>query len=140
MNRANSEFSGKSCGFIRKDGYVAIKINTKAYKAHRLAWLYVYGINPENQVDHVNGFKSDNRILNLRAATNSQNCENQKKAKSNNIVGLLGVSKAYGKRNGFISRIQVNGKQKNIGYFPTAEEAHEAYILAKRELHGHNTL
>ena len=51
-------------GTVEKKGYIAIKINRKSYKAHRLAWLYIYGNFPKEQIDHLNGIKNDNCINN----------------------------------------------------------------------------
>src|SRR4051812_10110856 len=68
-----------------------IELEGKAYLAHRLAWLYVHGVWPEDQIDHINGNPSDNRIENLRLANNSQNQANRP-AKSNNSTGYRGIS------------------------------------------------
>ena len=57
---------GSIAGTISKYGYIRIRIKNKAYFAHRLAWLYEYGVWPENEIDHINGEKSDNRLINLR--------------------------------------------------------------------------
>jgi len=70
------KYSNRSVGDIAGSlslGYVVIGIDKKIYKAHRLAWLYVYGEFPKEQLDHINGNKEDNRICNLREANQSQN-------------------------------------------------------------------
>ncbi len=115
-----------------KDGYLEIKIGQKRYKAHRLAWLYVYGHFPKAQIDHVNGDVADNRIANLREATNSENNCNRGPL-SRNRLGLKGVRK-HGNR--FQALICKNGKQTLIGSFETKEEANHAYRNAARTLHG----
>lgn len=109
------------------------------YLEHRLAWLYVTGTWPSDQIDHVNGIRDDNRIFNLREATGPENNGNQRQARSDNKTGLLGVywDKQHKK---FSAKIMFSGKHKYLGYFPTAEEAHAAYIKAKRELHSHCTI
>jgi len=126
-------------GTIHPKGYVIIGINKKYYKAHRLAWFYMHGVWPENQIDHINHNKSDNSIINLRLATNAENTQNKIKPRSDNKCGLLGVSyyKNYGN---YVAQIQVNNKKRLLGYFTTPEEAHEAYLKAKRELHPFCTI
>lgn len=94
-------------------GYHAIRIDTKAYLAHRLAWLYVHGTWPTEEIDHINQVRSDNRISNLRVAERSVNSRNQVLRK-NNTSGVLGV--CWDKsRNKWASRIKVNYKTINLG-------------------------
>jgi len=69
----NSKFSGKIAGGFDIKNYVVIGFLGEYYKAHRLAWLYFYGFMPENDIDHINGEKDDNRLANLRDATRSEN-------------------------------------------------------------------
>lgn len=129
---------GDIAGTLDGNGYIAIRIDYKQYPAHRLAFLYMTGKWPENDTDHADGVRSNNKWTNLRDATRSQNCENQKKAHINNkSSGLLG---AYPNGKGFYAMIQIKGKRKYIGTFETKELAHEAYLNAKRELHEFNTL
>jgi hypothetical protein len=114
-------------------GYWRIKIDQKSYKAHRLAWLYAFGKFPQSQIDHVNGNRSDNRLCNLRLASNAENQMNRAKAAVTNNSGFLGVNfnKVVGK---FAARIQSNGKRIHIGYFDSPEDASSAYIAKKTEL------
>ena len=105
--------------------------------AHRLAFLYMTGRFPKVDVDHEDTIKHHNWWSNLREATRSQNMQNQRKSQLNNKLGLLGVHSQNGK---FIAQIGINGKQTYIGNFNTPEEAHIAYLNAKRELHEYNTL
>lgn len=121
------EVAGYKC-----HGYIRIKIIKPTYSAHRLAWLYVYGVWPEGEIDHINGITNDNRIVNLRSVSHSQNSENLRRARSDNKSGLLGVSWSH---KSWIAQIQVNGKKKYLGRHKTKEEAHEAYLIAKRLLH-----
>ena len=65
------------------EGYIQISINDKLYKGHRLAWFYVHGAWPKDQIDHVNGKRDDNRLENLRECTNAQNSQNKTKPHSN---------------------------------------------------------
>ena len=81
---------GERAGSISKStGYVVIAVCGAQYLAHRLAWLYVYGCWPSLHIDHINGEKTDNRIANLREATNGENMQNQRRARSNSKTGLL---------------------------------------------------
>lgn len=130
----------KNAGFVNKNGYVIIKIGTKAYKAHRLALLYVTGMFPDEDTDHINGNRSDNRIENLRPATRSENIQNLKNARIDNISsGLLGVSfkKSLNK---YCSGIRIDGIRKHLGYYETAIEAHDVYLKEKRKLHNFCTI
>ena len=120
-------------------GYLNIKIDHKHYKVHRLAWLYVHGEWPNDQIDHINGDRADNRISNLRAATRSQNKQNARKARSDSRSGLIGAMWDT-KNNKWVSRIMVDGKRKYLGLFDEAEQAHAVYIEAKRILHPFCTI
>lgn len=120
-------------------GYRVIKINKKPYLAHRLAWFYVYGVFPTNEIDHINGDTGDNRICNLRLATRSQNQQNIRRALSNNICGLQGVS--WNKSNKkWQARIRYLGKKTSLGCFISAQQAHEKYIEEKRKIHEFCTI
>lgn len=125
---------GSIAGCKKPSGAIEIRLDYKLYFAHRLAWLYIYGKFPEKGLDHINGVKDDNRISNLRRATRQKIGQNVLNPGIDNTCGYLGVCwhKAAKKWN---ARIGINGKQKNLGYYITAEEAHEAYLTAKRENH-----
>lgn len=120
-------------------GYTHIAIDGIEYKAHRLAWLYVYGEWPDGEIDHKNTVKHHNWIKNLRDLTRTGNKQNTTKAYTNNKTGLLGVSFNKESRN-FIAKIMINGKTKTIGRYLTPELAHKAYVKAKRKYHKMGTL
>lgn len=124
--------SGKRAGCNHSLGYRKLRINGKSYKEHRLAWLYIYGDFPSGDIDHINRIKNDNRISNLREATESQNAQNIVNAQSHNKTGVLGVTK-YG--NKYQASIQINGIKKYLGGFTELEDAKNAYLAAKRKLH-----
>lgn len=113
-------------------GYVCFKVGGRMYKAHRLAWLFVHGHFPNGHIDHIDGDITNNRISNLRDVAHSVNMQNQRKAMSSNSSGLLGVS-PNGSR--WRAEIRVHGKKKYIGTFDTPQQAHEAYLIAKRQHH-----
>lgn len=124
-------------GRIHHTGYIAVCVDGRMYLAHRLAWLYVTGEWPVDQVEHRNGIRSDNRWDNLRAATNAENGQNRQGAHVNNKSGMLGVSPSRGL---WRATINVDGKQKYLGRFSTPEDAHAAYLKAKSVLHPFQTL
>lgn len=123
---------GKIAGSLGANGYVVIVINVKAYKAHRLAWLYVHGKWPEKLIDHINMVRDDNRLLNLREATHAQNMSNRKK-KSNNTSGYIGVSKHRNKWSAYVRKDNV---QMHIGLYSSPEEASIAREEKARQLFG----
>ena len=67
-----------SNGSYDKDGYLIIKFKGKQYKSHRLCWLIYFGEFPKNEIDHINGIRDDNRILNLRDVNRIFNTRNTK--------------------------------------------------------------
>lgn len=125
---------GSVAGCKNNNGYIRIMIDGKLYQSHRIAWLYVYGELPENDLDHINEIKDDNRICNLRLDTNQENPHNISRPQVNNTSGFRGVSwHKWNKK--WVARIKLNGKTQHLGFFDTAKEAHEAYLKAKREIH-----
>ena len=116
-----------------KHGYIDIRVFGKTYRAHRLAWFYIYGEWPE-EIDHINGVRTDNRLCNLRSVSRQRNSENLRKPTSKNTSGFLGVTK-HKQSNKWISQIRISGKVKKLGYFETPELAHQAYLVAKRQHH-----
>lgn len=118
---SGSTRKGDIAGTTQKNGYIQIEINKKGYKAHRLAWLYVKGYFPKEQIDHINHVRSDNRFLNLRECTNAENAKNNSKHK-NNTSGFVGVN-FRGDVGMWQARICVNGKRVNLGCFSSKIEA-----------------
>ena len=121
-------------------GYLLARVDNKRFKAHRLAWALYYGTWPEHQIDHINGNRADNRIVNLRDVKPSENMQNIRKARSDREPGsLLGTT--YCKRDKvWRSKIGINGKRINLGTFTTAEAAYAAYVQKKREIHPAGTI
>jgi len=117
-------------------GYIQISINSKYYRAHRLAWLYQTGDWPIYQVDHINGVRSDNRWCNLREATRLQNMQNQK-ITTRNQSGFPGVSWLNGAEK-WRASIQLNNKFIYLGFYDDPLEAYFVYWLAKQKLHTFN--
>lgn len=93
--------------------YLRIRIDNKIYYSHRLAWLYVYGQFPENEIDHKNRIKTDNRIENLRDVFQSCNMRNRPN-RIDNISGIKGVGWSKQKQKWRV-RIRKNNKEKHLG-------------------------
>ena len=102
-------------------GYLQIMVLSRLYKAHRLAWLYTSGEWPKDQLDHVNRVRTDNRISNLREATNKQNQQNTGKRRDN-TSGHPGVY-WYKRISKWQAQITHNQKHIHLGSFTTVEEA-----------------
>lgn len=137
VKRCNAAPAGRVLGCPSPPrGYLTVMIERRVYKLHRLAWLYVHGAWPTGEVDHIDGNTQNNAIANLRDVTKSVNLQNQR-AERKNQCGLLGVSR---NGSGFGASIKVDGRTLWLGTYPTAAEAHRAYLTAKREMHEGCTL
>lgn len=130
--------SGRQAGKIVSTGYITIGYRGKSFFAHRLAWLIVYGREPYRVIDHINGIRTDNRIINLREADIWQNNANRS-MRRDNTSGYKGVS-FIRKRNKFAAQISIPNSRpranKHLGYFDRAEDAHRAYCNAAKSLYG----
>jgi hypothetical protein len=126
--------AGDIAGAVDKKGYIQIGIDGSRFAAHRLAWVFIHGCQPPNQIDHIDLNKSNNRSVNLREATNSQNQANQRLS-SRNTSGFKGVywSEISGR---WISKICVNGSDIYLGCFGTPEDAHARYVEASGKYFG----
>ena len=128
----------KIAGCKRKDDCIVIGLFGRDYLAHHLAWFFVNKQWPTKEIDHVDQNRSNNKISNLRDVDHRTNCQNYRIAtKNNKTTKLLGAAYRYGR---FYSRIRVGDKRITIGSFATAEEAHQAYIAAKRLYHAGCTI
>ena len=115
-------------------GYIKVGVDGGVYRAHRLIWLHIHGHWPEDELDHINGDRSDNRICNLRPATRTENSQNRT-VNANNVSGYPGVS--FHKSSGWWrSSVNAAGLGRLVGYFKTPEEAYEAYKKGKAALHA----
>ena len=116
-----TQFAGKEAFTSVCGGYRTGGIKYSGFRAHRVAWAIHYGEWPSNQIDHINGIRTDNRIENLRVVTPQENSRNIKMFNTN-TSGVTGVSwvKARGK---WMAMISVKGRNKNLGYFQSIDEA-----------------
>ena len=128
---------GDIAGNKLNTGYLQIMIDGCTYTAHRLAWLYMTGMWPVQNIDHIDGCRENNKFSNLRDTTQGINVQNQRKPRSNNKSSkYLGVTLDK-RRNKWIAQIHVNGKHVHLGQFPydREEDAWKCYLETKRILH-----
>ena len=122
--------AGDVAGCPDGHGYLRIMVCSRLHQAHRLAWLYVYGTWPKDQLDHINRNPSDNRIANLRDVSHKQNGQNASKP-SNNTSGHPGVY--WHKRDSkWVACIKHNYKHIHLGYFTDIEAAVAARKAAEK--------
>lgn len=124
--------TGLQLGTDNGFGYLRITVFGKSYYSHRLAWFYVHGVWP-NQIDHINGNKSDNRIVNLRSVNIQQNAQNKTKAQKNNDSKILGVS-WHKKAKKWQAHICIYKQRKYLGLFECVKDAEKAYKNEKEKI------
>jgi hypothetical protein len=121
-------------------GYTVIGLFGRQYRAHRLAWLYMHGVLPDGEIDHINRVRNDNRIANLRIATSSQQKMNKFQTQQSGYPGvyLERRSKTCPYKSQVRYRDPLTGRSvlKHLGVFKDAAEAHEVYDLACQLVHG----
>lgn len=125
--------AGSNAGTLHSFGYQNIRIDGRIYKRHRLIWFFVNKQWPPDQIDHINGDRSDDRIDNLRESNHLYNCWN----KSPNSCGKYnrrGITWSKDKKKWRV-RISVNNKKIWIGYFQDFDSANEARVAAEVKYH-----
>jgi Demerecviridae HNH endonuclease len=122
--------NGRVAGSYTNNGYIFIGVYGLRFLAHRLAWLYMTGEWPKEQIDHINRSRSDNRWCNLREASNGQNSANKL------CYGQLGAPGVEKHGTKYRARIKINYQRIELGTFNTLAEAAEAYDKASKSYHG----
>lgn len=122
---------GRECGCPDGRGRLRLELRGRSYPVHRICFALFHGRWPNEQIDHINGHRRDNRIVNLREATPSENARNR--GPHPNKAGLKGVTLHKGR---FIARIRAQGRSIHLGCFDTAKEAAAAYDVAALRHHG----
>ena len=126
---------GDIAGSVHIKGHRYIGVDRGLYFAHRLAWLYMTGQWPLDQIDHKNTLPDDNRWENLRLATRSQNIANARKLKRGGTSRFKGVYWIKADRK-WSAQIRVRGKLIILGRFNDEQAAHEAYMKAATKYFG----
>jgi hypothetical protein len=122
---------GKTLGADNGFGYLRITVLGKSYYAHRLAWFYVHKVWPDT-IDHINGCKADNRILNLKNCSMSENNQNKHGPQTNSKSQTLGVS-WHKKAKKWQAHICVYKERKYLGLFDNVMDAQKAYLIEKEK-------
>lgn len=131
----NKRFANKEAGGLSGFGYLYVTIYGQPLLKHRVIWAYVYGEWPLNQIDHINGNRVDNSILNLRHVSHAENGRNAKKP-SHNTSGNVGVS-FHSKSQKWRSYIKIGQKNYHLGIFENKDAAIAARKLAEKNYGFH---
>jgi hypothetical protein len=127
--------AGTLVGTPGTGGYLQCSVDGEVHKVHRLAWLYVYGVWPTGQIDHINHVTSDNRIVNLRDVSCAENHQNRAR-KTKSASGYLGVT--WHKRDKrWQAYIELDGKSTHLGLFQNLADAVAARQQAEALYHPH---
>ena len=128
MNAWNARFAGEVAGSVGGKGYLQVTARGRVMQGHRVAWVIATGEEPD-QIDHINGDKTDNRLANLRSVTHQENSRNLKRS-SNNSSGVTGVS-WNSRLKKWQARIKNAGRSKSLGYFHNLADAAAARKVAE---------
>lgn len=135
QGRWNNRYAGKPAfTALSRKGYHVGAIGDQPYRANRIIWKLVYGIEAD-QVDHVNGDPADDRLANLRQVTGQQNQQNMKRSKANKS-GVTGVSWNTAKKK-WDAKIMVNRKGIFLGRYDNLSDAIAARKDAERVYNFH---
>lgn len=131
----NARYAGKFAGRFEKDGYIRIEIDGQDFRAHRIVYKMIHGVEPPRLLDHRDGQKGRNTPENIRPATPAQNAWNT--VARFNVTGYRGVKEHHSRfKRGWQAQITSSGKTYNLGTYPEAREASIAYKAASKVLRG----
>lgn len=135
VSRQGQAKAGDRAGNVEWTGHRRVKIQGRSYREHHIIWLYVTGLMPKEEIDHINGNPGDNRIANLRECGRVQNLHNRR-VQTRAVTGLKGVSYDARCVRKYNARIKIGEDRVDLGWFMTPEEASEAYNKAAIEAFG----
>jgi hypothetical protein len=127
---SKSTKAGNVAGSMDGKGYRSVQFKGKNYKVHRIAWILTFGAWPEHQIDHINGIPDDNRLVNLREATQGENNQNTKARSNTGVTGITLLNTGY-----YQAHLTVNGKRVLDTNLKNFDDAVAAMTSAKREHH-----
>lgn len=125
---------GRVAGSVDKDGYLVLRIDGRRFPLHRIAFALHFGRWPEQDIDHADGDRRNNRIGNLREATRTQNNANSK-FRVNNTSGLRGVH-WHAASMKWRAMIRENKRSRCLGLYASKEEAHDRFLAAANAAYG----
>jgi hypothetical protein len=131
----NTRYAGVEAAGAHNAGYFRVSLDGVKQLAHRVAWAVHFGVWPTAQIDHINGDRRDNRVLNLRAVSNAVNSRNAACPKNNTstVVGVAWVPK----RQKWLARIMTRNANKFLGYYDNIEDATTARKNAEKQFGFH---
>jgi hypothetical protein len=130
--------AGRIAGTPTSEGYIALQINKQKMYAHRAIWLYVHGVWPSEEIDHINHIRNDNRLCNLRLANRLENSHNTRKH-DKSLSGHKGV--AWHNRNKkWQVQMRFCGKSYYVGQFLNLQDAIQARLQAETKLYADHNL
>lgn len=132
IKRPNKQiYIGTRAGSLKKDGYRTIHFQGKTFQEHRLIWYLYYGEHPKGQIDHINQIRHDNRIINLRDVSKSENARNRSQQDSRLKERGIWYCK---RRKRYIAEIRIKGKKIYQASFTDIDEAIQQRQAKEKEL------
>ena len=133
VNRGRQRCTGKKAGRLTPYGYVSVEIDGKSHQAHRLVWIYHFGL-IDGLIDHIDGNRSNNRLENLRQCDRHQNAHNRRICRRNK-TGVKGV-RVRPDNGKYEARINALNKRIVLGSFDDLEFAELVISMAREKYHG----
>lgn len=135
VDRSNAIKAGSKAGSATRDRYMSVLVDGRRHYAHRIAWALHYGRWPKGQIDHINGDRSDNRLINLRDVTPTENARNRAASK---LASPHGSGIKFHPRTGlWRASIGDGGRCVELGAFKELRTAKAARRAAEMRLGYH---